>query len=152
MDYSRIHHDQVTRLSDIVVERCVSRYALLCLSSPIIFLTNFCRFSGFTLLFFLLFCTFYVWQIAVFVLSIMRLVDMYRFYTYLLQIPDVRPPSIRRCLLANIFLGRYPDHLLARSRSTHRSHPELESTHRALLILFPSTRERRCETRRARYR
>ncbi|KAI9446179.1 APG9-domain-containing protein [Lactarius indigo] len=60
----------VTRLSDIVVERCVS------------------RFSGFTLLFFLLFCAFYVWQIALFVLSVMRLVDMYRFYTYLLQIPD----------------------------------------------------------------
>ncbi|KAI0293550.1 autophagy protein Apg9-domain-containing protein [Russula brevipes] len=70
VDYSRIHPDQVTRLSDIVVERCVS------------------RFSGFTLLFFLLFCAFYVWQIASFVLSTMRLVDMYNFYTYLLQIPD----------------------------------------------------------------
>ncbi|KAH9026775.1 APG9-domain-containing protein [Lactarius pseudohatsudake] len=60
VDYSRVRSDQVTRLSDIVVERCVS------------------RFSGFTLLCFLLFCAFYV----------MRLVDMYRFYTYLLQIPD----------------------------------------------------------------
>ena len=38
----------------------------------------------------MLFCAFYVWQIALFVLSIMRLVDMYHFYTYLLQIPDVR--------------------------------------------------------------
>ncbi|KAI9459444.1 APG9-domain-containing protein [Lactarius psammicola] len=70
VDYSRVRSDHVTRLSDIVVERCVS------------------RFSGFTLLFFLLFCAFYVWQIALFVLSVMRLVDMYRFYTYLLQIPD----------------------------------------------------------------
>ncbi|KAH9001006.1 APG9-domain-containing protein [Lactarius akahatsu] len=70
VDYSRVRSDQVTRLSDIVVERCVS------------------RFSGFTLLCFLLFCAFYVWQIALFVLSVMRLVDMYRFYTYLLQIPD----------------------------------------------------------------
>ncbi|KAI9511107.1 APG9-domain-containing protein [Russula earlei] len=70
VNYSLIHPDQVTRLSDIIVERCVF------------------RFSGFTLLFFLLFCAFYVWQIALFVLSIMRLVDMYHFYTYLLQIPD----------------------------------------------------------------
>ncbi|KAI0306296.1 autophagy protein Apg9-domain-containing protein [Multifurca ochricompacta] len=70
VDYSRIHPDAVTRLSDIVVDRCVS------------------RFSGFTLLFFLLFCALYAWQIALFVLSVMRLADMYRFYTYLLQIPD----------------------------------------------------------------
>ncbi|KAH9180820.1 APG9-domain-containing protein [Lactarius sanguifluus] len=70
VDYSRVRSDHVTRLSDIVVERCVS------------------RFSGFTLLFSLLICAFYVWQIALFVLSVMRLVDMYRFYTYLLQIPD----------------------------------------------------------------
>ncbi|KAI0263381.1 autophagy protein Apg9-domain-containing protein [Gloeopeniophorella convolvens] len=70
IDYSRIIPEHTTRLSDMVVDRCVS------------------RFSGFTLLFFLLFCAFYVWQIALFVLSVMRLVDMYRFYTYLLQIPD----------------------------------------------------------------
>ena len=39
MDYSRIHPDQVTRLSDIVVERCVSRCVLLCLAGSIAFLT-----------------------------------------------------------------------------------------------------------------
>jgi hypothetical protein len=49
-------------------------------------------------------------------------------------------------------LGRYPDHLLVRSSSTYRSHPALESTHRALLLLFPSARERGRETRRSRYR
>src|SRR5712671_1809805 len=85
----------------------------------------FRRFSGFTLLFFLLFCAFYVWQIALFVLSIMRLVDMYHFYTYLLQIPDVRLLSICRCSSPDLFLGRYPDHLLARSRPTDRSYPQL---------------------------
>jgi hypothetical protein len=63
----------------------------------------FHRFSGFTLLFFLLFCAFYVWQIVVFVLSIMRLVDMYHFYTYLLQIPDVCISLIWRYSLALIF-------------------------------------------------
>lgn len=47
------------------------------------------RFSGFTLLFFIAFTAFYVWQIVSYVLSIMRLVDMYNFYTHLLKIPDV---------------------------------------------------------------
>ena len=45
--------------------------------------------SGVTLLFFLLFGAFYVMRIITFVLEVMRLVDMYRFYTYLLKIPDV---------------------------------------------------------------
>lgn len=49
----------------------------------------FARFSGFTLLLFMLFATFFVWQLAAYVLSVIRLVDMYRFYTHLLHIPDV---------------------------------------------------------------
>ena len=53
----------------------------------------------------MLFCAFYVWQIALFVLSIMRLVDMYHFYTYLLQIPDVRPSSIRRRFISYLFFS-----------------------------------------------
>ena len=54
----------------------------------------------------------------------MRLVDMYHFYTYLLQIPDVRPSPIRRRLISQpFFSGRYPDYLLARSRPAHWSHP-----------------------------
>jgi len=82
-------------------------------------------FSGFTLLFFLLFCAFYVWQIAMFVLSIMRLVDMYHFYTYLLQIPDVRLYLYAAAHLSTnaLFPGRYPDYFLARSCPTHRSYP-----------------------------
>ncbi|KAI0664761.1 APG9-domain-containing protein [Cubamyces menziesii] len=70
VDYSRIRPDKVTRLSDVVVKRCVS------------------RFSGFTLLFFVLFTAFFAWQLVSYVLSMMRLVDMYRFYTHLLHIPD----------------------------------------------------------------
>ncbi|KAF8636517.1 hypothetical protein AX17_003330 [Amanita inopinata Kibby_2008] len=70
IDYSRIRHEKSTHLSDIVVSRCIS------------------RFSGFTLLFFLLFTAFYIWQIINFVLSIRRLIDMYNFYTHLLKIPD----------------------------------------------------------------
>ncbi|KAF7322476.1 hypothetical protein HMN09_00026000 [Mycena chlorophos] len=70
VDYSRIRHETSMKLSDVVVSRCVS------------------RFSGFTLLFFMLFLAFYVWQIVTFVLSISRLVDMYNFYTHLLKIPD----------------------------------------------------------------
>ncbi|KAG0697005.1 putative transmembrane protein [Suillus ampliporus] len=70
VDYSRIREVEVSRLSDVVVDRCVS------------------KFSGFTLLFFLLFAAFYVWQIISFVFEVMRLVDMYKFYTYLLRVPD----------------------------------------------------------------
>ena len=123
VDYSRVHSDHVTRLSDIVVERCVSRcvYRTVPLASSILFL--FRRFSGFTLLFFLLFCAFYVWQIALFVLSVMRLMDMYRFYTYLLQIPDVRIPSLYLSSSPNsLSVGRYPDYLMARGRSPYRRH------------------------------
>ncbi|KAI0748469.1 APG9-domain-containing protein [Daedaleopsis nitida] len=70
VDYSRIRPEKVTRLSEVVVSRCVS------------------RFSGFTLLFFMLFSAFFVWQLVSYTLSMMRLMDMYRFYTYLLHIPD----------------------------------------------------------------
>ncbi|KAI0086343.1 APG9-domain-containing protein [Irpex rosettiformis] len=70
IDYSRIKPEKATRLSDVVVSHCVS------------------RFSGFTLLFFLLFAAFFVWQLVTYAFSVMRLMDMYRFYTYLLRIPD----------------------------------------------------------------
>ncbi|KAJ7583030.1 putative transmembrane protein [Mycena floridula] len=70
IDYSRIIPDKSLRLSDVVLDRCVS------------------RFSGFTWLFFVLFVGFYMWQIVTFALGIMRLVDMYNFYTHLLKIPD----------------------------------------------------------------
>ncbi|KAL6300502.1 APG9-domain-containing protein [Sparassis latifolia] len=70
VDYSRVRHDKVNRLSEVIVDRCVS------------------RFSGFTLIFFILFTAFFVWQTATYVLGIMRLVDMYSFYTHLLHIPD----------------------------------------------------------------
>ena len=37
----------------------------------------------------MLFTAFFAWQLVSYVLSMMRLVDMYRFYTHLLHIPDV---------------------------------------------------------------
>ncbi|KAJ7149368.1 putative transmembrane protein [Mycena filopes] len=70
VDYSRIRPEKSMKLADVVVSRCVS------------------NFSGFTLLFFILFIAFYVWQITSFVLSVFRLVDMYHFFTHLLKIPD----------------------------------------------------------------
>ncbi|CAK5277584.1 unnamed protein product [Mycena citricolor] len=70
VDYSRIQHETSMKLSDVVVSRCVS------------------RFSGFTFIFFALFIAFYVWQIVSFVFAVLRLVDMYHFYTHLLKIPD----------------------------------------------------------------
>ncbi|KAF8328694.1 autophagy protein Apg9-domain-containing protein [Cantharellus anzutake] len=57
-------------LSDVIVPHCVS------------------GFSGFTLLFFLTFGAFWLWNIFTFAMGIMQLLDMYRFYTYLLDIPD----------------------------------------------------------------
>lgn len=38
----------------------------------------------------MLFAAFYIWQIISFVLEVVRLVNMYHFYTYLLRIPDVK--------------------------------------------------------------
>ncbi|KAK7037990.1 autophagy-related protein 9 [Favolaschia claudopus] len=70
IDYSRIRHGQSMKLADVVVGRCVS------------------HFSGFTLIFWILFMAFYVWQIVAFVLSVFRLADMYNFFTHLLKIPD----------------------------------------------------------------
>ncbi|KAF8163406.1 autophagy protein Apg9-domain-containing protein [Crassisporium funariophilum] len=72
IDYSSLRRHNHTQLSAVIVEHCVSS-----------------RFSGFTLLFFLLFTAFYIWQIISYAMSIRRLVDMYNFYTYLLKIPDV---------------------------------------------------------------
>jgi autophagy-related protein 9 len=40
-------------------------------------------------MFFTLFGAFYAWQIATFLLGIPRLMGMYRFYTHLLNIPNV---------------------------------------------------------------
>jgi autophagy-related protein 9 len=37
---------------------------------------------------------FYIFQLATFALSLPRLLQMYRFYTHLLGIPDVSCPSV----------------------------------------------------------
>ena len=71
IDYGRIKPEGVTRLSDVVVSKCFS------------------RFSGAAFMFYLLFGTYYLTQVASFVFEVIRLLDMYRFYTYLLGIPDV---------------------------------------------------------------
>lgn len=83
----------------------------------------FVRFSGFTFLFFLLFTAFFVWQIISYVLSIMRLMDMYRFYTHLLRIPDVSGVFSASSPTYRHNLGRHPNDLLARSRPPHRRNP-----------------------------
>ncbi|XP_006458033.1 hypothetical protein AGABI2DRAFT_183133 [Agaricus bisporus var. bisporus H97] len=70
VDYSRLRDGKHTHLSEVIVDRCVS------------------KFHGLTFLFFLLFLAFYIWQLLSFVLDIHRLIDMYHFYTHLLRIPD----------------------------------------------------------------
>lgn len=47
------------------------------------------RLSSGTILFFIIFTAYYTAQIVSYVFEVMRLVDMYRFYTHLLRIPDV---------------------------------------------------------------
>ncbi|KAF9030750.1 APG9-domain-containing protein [Hymenopellis radicata] len=71
IDYSRIDPDKAMRLSDAIVDRCVT------------------EFSGLTLLFFIPFTAFYIWQIVSFIMGIQRLRVLYNFYTHLLKIPDV---------------------------------------------------------------
>src|SRR6185369_14579180 len=87
IDYSKFRHGEPAQLSDVIIDRCISRsvnyYSLF---HDLIFIH---RFSGFTFLFFLLFTAFYLWQIITYVLGVLRLVDMYNFYTHLLRIPDV---------------------------------------------------------------
>src|ERR1700761_5777381 len=77
VNYSQLRHESVSRLSDIVVDRCLSHM------------------TGFSFLFILSFGAFWIWQSMTFVLSIVRLMDMYRFYTYLLDIPDVSTTLIK---------------------------------------------------------
>ncbi|KAG6376264.1 putative transmembrane protein [Boletus reticuloceps] len=84
IDYNRITRDKATRLSDAVIDHCVA------------------RFSGMTLLFFLLFTAFYVWQIISFAFEVTRLVDMYRFYTHLLRVPDVKLSPSPSCVVLTV--------------------------------------------------
>ncbi len=89
----------MTRLSDVMVSKCFS------------------RFSGAAFTFYILFGTYYLTQVASFVFEVIRLLDMYRFYTYLLGIPDVR--ISRRLTVgfqtnATDLKGGYPDYFLAR--------------------------------------
>jgi autophagy-related protein 9 len=87
IDYKRIPAEGNGRLSDVMIDRCVSK----CASSHRLFALELtpCRFSGFTLVFFTFFGAFYAWQIISFLLGIPQLMGMYQFYTHLLNIPNV---------------------------------------------------------------
>lgn len=126
VDYSRIREDEITRLSDVVVDHCVSECVIATKKATTThtdLMTH--RFSGFTLLFFLLFAAFYAWQIITFIFEVMRLVDMYKFYTYLLRVPDVRvlQYSPLPWYSYDTLVGRHPDHLLARNCAQDRRNP-----------------------------
>lgn len=87
IDYKRIPAEGNGRLSDVVIDHCISKCALT--HSLFALELTHRRFSGFTLIFFTLFGAFYAWQIVTFLLGIPRLMGMYRFYTHLLNIPNV---------------------------------------------------------------
>lgn len=155
VDYSHIRHGRATRLSEVVVSRCVSRWVTVIHLIECIPSTSISpRFSGFTFLFFLLFTTFFLWQIISYVLSIMRLMDMYRFYTHLLHIPDVRSflyLSPFPYILTWTHVGWYPNNILARSRPPHRRNPRRQPSH-CHLLPKPHLPLHHCQTRRTWHR
>ncbi len=56
-------------------------------------------------------------------MSIMQLLDMYRFYTYLLDIPDVSIQAFTSLMTLTSEaapLGRCPNHFVARGRTSNR--------------------------------
>ncbi|CAG8485627.1 16685_t:CDS:10 [Acaulospora morrowiae] len=69
VDYSLMR--EKNRLSEVIIPQCISKL------------------SGWTKLFLVLFSIFWIIQVVRFVSDIRRLIDMYNFYTYLLDIPDV---------------------------------------------------------------
>lgn len=75
-------------------------------------------------MFFMFFGAYYALQIISYVFEVMRLVDMYRFYTYLLGIPDVRPLVLADLtyLSRSVSPGRYSNDFVARDRPSDRSH------------------------------
>jgi len=89
------------------------------------------RFSGFTLLFFLLFTAFYIWQIVTYILGVLRLVDMYNFYTHLLRIPDVSylPAGLAKHSNFPIFLGGHSNDIMAGNHSSYWCHSRRKSHH-----------------------
>jgi hypothetical protein len=112
IDYTSLRRHNHTRLSDIIVDHCVSR-CVSCFSKQFQTIRSV-RFSGFTLLFFLLFTAFYIWQLIAYAVGIQRLVNMYNFYTHLLKIPDVSFHYIPRYLSFDTYisLGRYTNHFM----------------------------------------
>lgn len=89
------------------------------------------RFPAGTVIFFIFFVGYYALQIVTFIFEVLRLVDMFNFYTHLLGIPDVRAsdhsmwaPSDRRSEI-----GRHSNYFLARGSATHRSHPRGEPSY-----------------------
>ena len=109
------------------------------------------RFSGFTLLFFMLFSAFFIWQLVSYALSMMRLVDMYRFYTYLLHIPDVSFALCAKDSTHQWVSARYSDNIVARGCAPYRSYPRRQPTHRHL-VKFSRTSVRHGEARCTRHR
>ncbi|GAA5912920.1 autophagy protein ATG9 [Sporobolomyces salmoneus] len=101
VDYKKLW--KAERLSNAVVEKCVSRL------------------SGFSFLAFVLFVGFYAWRVAEFGLEVRKLWEMHEFYTELLEVPEDDIQSIPWSSIVN---------RLAHLRSTHPSSLSSNSTSR----------------------
>ncbi|EIW67742.1 hypothetical protein TREMEDRAFT_45223 [Tremella mesenterica DSM 1558] len=89
IDYSKLWSttegpNAIGRLDDVLIEQCITRLQ----KNSEKMLDSQLRGSFPHMLFILSVGAFYLFQMASFILSIPRLLEMYRFYTYLLGVPD----------------------------------------------------------------
>ncbi|ORX93600.1 APG9-domain-containing protein [Basidiobolus meristosporus CBS 931.73] len=104
VDYSKIQPDG--HLSDIVIPQCITRL------------------SGVSALFTIIFFVFWIWQFLRLIFDIRGLFDMYHFYTYLLEIPDVDMQTIEWREVVNriIDLNEHNPSVLANQQSRMNVH------------------------------
>lgn len=96
IDYSKLTSitsgpTSVGHLDDVLIGQCLTRCVPYTSTSNLTALINTPKYrTSFSHIFFIFSITgFYIFQLITFALSLPRLLEMYRFYTYLLGVPDV---------------------------------------------------------------
>lgn len=96
IDYTKLFSsistaEAVGRLEDVLISQCITKFVhfklyILNNTNPSIY--DY-RGSFAHTLFLIILSAFFIFQVASFAMSVPRLLDMYRFYTHLLGVPDV---------------------------------------------------------------
>lgn len=96
IDYTKLFSsistaEAVGRLEDVLISQCITKFVhfklyILNNTNPSIY--DY-RGSFAHTLFLIILSAFFIFQVASFAISVPRLLDMYRFYTHLLGVPDV---------------------------------------------------------------